>query len=65
MVQTAKEGIRIQASNSEIYGKMQEVFIEMDAGYNVSQDYHTLWQKKKEMNTALVFACSFFTSTLI
>ncbi|XP_077211400.1 boron transporter 4-like [Tasmannia lanceolata] len=30
MVKTAKEGIKQQASNLEIYGKMQEVFIEMD-----------------------------------
>lgn len=30
MVQTAKESIKQQDSNSEIYGKMQAVFIEMD-----------------------------------
>ncbi|KAK6914964.1 Bicarbonate transporter-like, transmembrane domain [Dillenia turbinata] len=30
MVQSAKESIKQQASNSEIYGKMQAVFIEMD-----------------------------------
>ncbi|KAK9269426.1 hypothetical protein L1049_001199 [Liquidambar formosana] len=30
MVQSAKECIKQQASNSEIYGKMQAVFIEMD-----------------------------------
>ncbi|KAF8393269.1 hypothetical protein HHK36_021510 [Tetracentron sinense] len=30
MVQSAKESIKQQASNLEIYGKMQEVFIEMD-----------------------------------
>ncbi|KAJ4718303.1 putative Boron transporter [Melia azedarach] len=31
MVETAKESIRQKASNSEIYGKMQAVFIEMDS----------------------------------
>ncbi|OVA00509.1 Bicarbonate transporter [Macleaya cordata] len=30
MVRSAKECIKMQASSSEIYGKMQEVFIEMD-----------------------------------
>ncbi|XP_010537973.1 PREDICTED: boron transporter 4 isoform X2 [Tarenaya hassleriana] len=30
MVETAKESIRKNESNSEVYGKMQEVFIEMD-----------------------------------
>ncbi|XP_031487787.1 boron transporter 4-like [Nymphaea colorata] len=31
MVESAKEGIKLKASNSEIYGKMQEVFIQMDS----------------------------------
>ncbi|KAJ7951857.1 putative Boron transporter [Quillaja saponaria] len=31
MVKSAKESIRQKASNSELYGKMQEVFIEMDS----------------------------------
>lgn len=30
MVESAKESIKQKASNSEIYGKMQAVFIEMD-----------------------------------
>jgi hypothetical protein len=30
MVKSAKESIKQKASNSEIYGKMQAVFIEMD-----------------------------------
>ncbi|ONK70045.1 uncharacterized protein A4U43_C05F29680 [Asparagus officinalis] len=30
MVETAKEGMKQQATNLEIYGKMQEVFIQMD-----------------------------------
>ncbi|XAR69359.1 hypothetical protein NMG60_11000907 [Bertholletia excelsa] len=30
MLKSAKECMKLQASNSEIYGKMQEVFIEMD-----------------------------------
>lgn len=33
MVESAKDSIKKQASNSEIYGKMQEVFIEMDTVY--------------------------------
>ncbi|KAG6534013.1 hypothetical protein ZIOFF_007894 [Zingiber officinale] len=33
MVESAKEGIRKQASSSEIYGKMQEVFEKMDKGH--------------------------------
>lgn len=36
MVQSAKESIKLQASNLEIYGKMQEVFMEMDKGHTVS-----------------------------
>ncbi|KAJ6942563.1 boron transporter 4-like [Populus alba x Populus x berolinensis] len=32
MVESAKESIQQKASNSEIYGKMQDVFIEMDSG---------------------------------
>ncbi|XP_057454220.1 boron transporter 4-like isoform X3 [Lotus japonicus] len=31
MVATAREGIKKKASNFEIYGKMQEVFVEMDS----------------------------------
>ncbi|OWM86679.1 hypothetical protein CDL15_Pgr015715 [Punica granatum] len=34
MVQSAKESMKQQASNSEIYGKMQAVFIEMDSAPN-------------------------------
>lgn len=34
MVKTAKEGMKQQATNLEIYGKMQEVFIEMDDNPN-------------------------------
>ncbi|CAK8535717.1 unnamed protein product [Lathyrus sativus] len=34
MVKSAKESIRQEASNSEIYGKMQAVFIEMDNNPN-------------------------------
>ena len=30
MVESAKESIRQNASNSEVYGKMQAVFIDMD-----------------------------------
>ncbi|XP_008792103.2 boron transporter 4-like isoform X1 [Phoenix dactylifera] len=33
MVQSAKESIKRRASNLEIYGKMQDVFIEMDDGH--------------------------------
>lgn len=31
MVKTAKEGIKQNATKSEIYGKMHAVFVEMDA----------------------------------
>ena len=37
MVETAKESIRQQATNSEMYGKMQEVFVKMDEGSTVIQ----------------------------
>lgn len=37
MIKTAKEGIRLQATKSQIYGKMQEVFLEMDQGGHVRQ----------------------------
>lgn len=36
MVESAKASIKKRASNSEIYGKMQEVFAEMDRGHSVS-----------------------------
>jgi len=36
MVKSAKESINQKASNSEIYGKMQAVFIEMDNCPDVS-----------------------------
>lgn len=35
MVKSAKECIKQQATNTEIYGKMQAVFIEMDASPTV------------------------------
>lgn len=30
MVKSAKEGMKLQASNSEIYGRMHAVFVEME-----------------------------------
>lgn len=36
MVKSAKECMEQKASNSEIYGRMQEVFVEMDATPAVS-----------------------------
>jgi hypothetical protein len=36
MVHTAKESIGTSATSLEIYGKMQEVFIEMDSEQDVS-----------------------------
>lgn len=36
MVKSAKESIKQNASNSEIYGKMQAVFIEMESSPVVS-----------------------------
>jgi hypothetical protein len=36
MVDTAKESIGKSATRLEIYGKMQEVFIQMDSEQNVS-----------------------------
>jgi small nuclear ribonucleoprotein (snRNP)-like protein len=35
MVKSANESIRLKASNSELYEKMQEVFIEMDNNPNL------------------------------
>lgn len=35
MVKGAKECMKMQATNSEIYGKMHAVFIEMDSSANV------------------------------
>lgn len=40
MVKSAKECITQQASNSEMYGKMQAVFIEMDKAPSVSYSSH-------------------------
>ncbi|XP_058734412.1 boron transporter 4 [Vicia villosa] len=36
MVESAKESIRKKASNTEIYGKMQAVFVEMDSSSHVT-----------------------------
>ena len=36
MLQSAKEGMVDRASSLEIYGKMQEVFIQIDSKQNVS-----------------------------
>jgi small nuclear ribonucleoprotein (snRNP)-like protein len=35
MVKSGNESIRLKASNSELYEKMQEVFIEMDNNPNL------------------------------
>ena len=42
MVKSAKESIRQQATNLEIYGKMQEVFIDLDKSHAVSILIHDL-----------------------
>lgn len=39
MVESAKESIKKKASNSEIYGNMQAVFIELDSSPIVSFFY--------------------------
>lgn len=53
MVKTAKEGIKQQASNSEIYGKMQEVFIQMD-----ENPTEALTPKTKVSNTTTLLDCA-------
>lgn len=35
MVKSAQECMKLQATNSEIYGKMHDVFIAMDSSSNV------------------------------
>lgn len=35
MVESVKESVKQNASKSEIYGKMQDVFIEIDKGNSV------------------------------
>ena len=40
MVESAKESIKRKESNSEIYGKMQAVFIQMDSNPTVSPLTH-------------------------
>lgn len=41
MVKSAKQSIEQQASNSEIYGNMHAVFIEMDKAPHVSSQKNT------------------------
>ena len=48
MVQSAKECIKQQASNTEIYRKMQAVFIEMDMAPSVSS-----WGRDQFLETTL------------
>ncbi|KAG0489363.1 hypothetical protein HPP92_008174 [Vanilla planifolia] len=50
MVETVKESIQLQASNSEIYGKMQEVFIEMDK----SNSTRTVVNELKDLKEAVM-----------
>ncbi|KAF4372410.1 boron transporter 4 [Cannabis sativa] len=47
MVESAKECMKQKASNSEIYGKMQAVFIEMDSCPSTNSDVHELEDLKK------------------
>ncbi|XP_060973928.1 probable boron transporter 7 isoform X2 [Cannabis sativa] len=42
MVESAKECVEQKPSNSEIYGKMQAVFIEMDSCPSANSDVHEL-----------------------
>lgn len=39
MVKSAKEGMKMQATNSEIYGRMHAVFIEMEGASSVSPHF--------------------------
>lgn len=39
MVKGAKECIKLQATNTEIYGKMHAVFIEMDSSANAEHKH--------------------------
>ncbi|GAB4842044.1 Boron transporter 4 [Ancistrocladus abbreviatus] len=50
MVESVKESIRQRASNSEIYGKMQEVFIEMDH----SPDTHGVVMELEDLKKAVM-----------
>ncbi|KAL6897889.1 hypothetical protein ACP4OV_006848 [Aristida adscensionis] len=50
MVQTAKEGMMNNATSSEVYGKMHEVFIKMDDGGN-SDSVH---KELKDLKDAMV-----------
>lgn len=38
MVKSAKEGMKLQASNSEIYGRMHAVFVEMEGAHSHAAD---------------------------
>ncbi|XP_042036448.1 boron transporter 4-like [Salvia splendens] len=42
MVKSAKEGMKLQASNSEIYGRMHAVFVEMEGGHASDKDLASL-----------------------
>lgn len=46
MVESAKESIRQNASNSEVYGKMQAVFIEMENSQVILPPVSTNLRKK-------------------
>ncbi|EEE62518.1 hypothetical protein OsJ_17316 [Oryza sativa Japonica Group] len=50
MVQTAKEGMMNNASSSEVYGKMQEVFIKMDDKSNAK----SVRKELKELKDAVI-----------
>ncbi|KAF3776164.1 Boron transporter 4 [Nymphaea thermarum] len=53
MVESAKEGIKLKASNSEIYGKMQEVFIQMDS----NPENAVVTKELKNLKEAVLGSC--------
>ncbi|WOK93921.1 boron transporter 4-like isoform X2 [Canna indica] len=56
MVESAKESIRQKASNSEIYGKMEEVFTEMDKGHtsiSIEQELENLKNAVADSNSTV------------
>lgn len=50
----AKEGMKLQASNSEIYGRMHAVFIEMEGAPSVSAPFYLVFHLVFMRNRVLI-----------
>lgn len=63
MVKSAKEGMKLRASNSEIYGRMHAVFVEMEGGAHSVCARFFPFPSKYDNITSLPFRLMYFHFT--